>query len=249
MFEALLEDVFKKAGSLKLHLTPEEHNELVGDLVSWLSVEAEPLIGVSQAVLGKDIFKGFDVGFEYSRTPAKEEGLVSVPVNLCTMYIRKEREDRTISLNCDIDRFNMTRNNIDFASVCIELDICGAEGKRVFEELYKNYKRPIVRLLENEKVEFSTSYCSDIVGSYKGKSTQKKLDEYFSDPDVDNCFTLSKNFVEKAGAAELFRVFLLLTALFSSCFGYIGQRKKLDLFELYMKRLSLTFSQRCSAIL
>jgi len=238
MFEALLDEAFKKAGDPYLKMTPEEHKELVDEFAPWLSIEFEPLIGASQAVLGKEIFKDFQIGLEYSQSRPDKDGLISIPIDISCVYFRRKREDRCISINCKIYRCNAFRGRIDPASIGVELDICGDEEKAAFEEFYKNYKHPIQKLLEEEKIEFFTSYYSDIIGKYKGKSASKKLDEYFTDPNVDNCFSLSKNFIGKVDASEIIRAFILLSALFHSCHGYMEKRKKLDRFESYYGRLA-----------
>lgn len=202
-----------------------------------LSIECEPLIGASQAVLRKEIFKDFQIGLEYSHVRPNKDGLMSVPIDIGCLYIRRKREDRRISVNCKIYRCNAFRGRTDSASIDVELDICGDEERAAFEGFYKNHKRHIQKMLEEEKIEFFTSYCSDTVGNYKGISASKKLDEYFADPDVDNCFSLSKNFIGKADASEIIRVFILLSVLFHSCQGYMEKPKKLDRFESYYRRL------------
>lgn len=237
MFEALLNEVFDKAGDPYLKMTPEKHVELTAQLASWLSIECEPLIGASQAVLGKGIFKDFQIGLEYNQRRPDENGLVSIPLEIIYFYIRRKREDHYISINCKINRCNISRKQVFPASVAIELEICGRDERVAFEEFYKNYKLPIQKLLQSEKIEFCTSYCSDIIGIYRGNSASKKLDEYFTDPDGDDSFNLNKNFSGKADASEIIRVFIVLSALFHSCHGYMEKRIKRDRFELYMRRL------------
>nr|VFJ56559.1 MAG: hypothetical protein BECKFW1821B_GA0114236_102827 [Candidatus Kentron sp. FW] len=200
MFESLLEEVTKKAGDPHAKVTTTEYDELINEFLPRLSLEYEPLLGASKAVLGTNIFEESEIGLEYSRTEPDKAGLVWIPVSVGCMYIRRKREDKGISVNTHILRCNVTRRRYDPASICVEFDICGLEEKRAFEELYRNYRRPIQRLLDANQVEFFTSYCSDIIGKYKGNIPSRKLEEYFSDPDVDNCFSLSKNFVSAANS-------------------------------------------------
>jgi len=235
MFEQLLQEIYEKAGELNLKTTQAEYKELIDEFLPWLSIECEPLIGASQAILGEQIFKDFEIGLEYYSLPSKEDGLMPIPIDIGHLYVRRKREDQNISINCSIYRCNISHYLP--ASIKIELDICGYNGRKAFEELYKNYRRPIQKCLEQEKIEFFTSYCSDIVGKYKGNSPSKKLDEYFSDPDAYESFSLSKNFIGKAEASQIIRVFILFSALFHSCYGYMETKKKLDRFELYLRRL------------
>ncbi|AFL73663.1 hypothetical protein [Thiocystis violascens] len=237
MFESLLDEVTEKAGDPYAKLTAAQHEEIINEFLPWLSLDCEPLLGASKAVLGNDIFKDSEIGLEYIHLKPDESGLVSIPVCIGCTYIRRSREDRGISVNINIFSCNVTRHRNDPASIYVDLDICGVEEKRAFEEMYKNYKRPIQRLLDANQIEFETSYCSDIVGRYKGNIPSRKLDEYFSDPDVDDCFSLGKNFIRSAEAADIIRVFLLLCALYHSCCGRLASRKNIDRFAVHLPRL------------
>lgn len=237
MFEALLEEVFKKAGDLYAKITADEHQELIKEFLPWLSLESEALLGASRAVLGTNIFEESEIGLEYSHLKPDEKGLMSLPIDIGCMYIRRNRGDRTISINNSIYRRNVARHRHEPASINVEFYICGDKEKKAFEELYKNYRRPIEKLLEDNQVEFFTSYCSDIIGKYKGRSPSKKLDEYLSDPNGDNCFSLSKNFIKVADSTEIIRVFLLFSALYHSCHGYLAKPKNIDRFAAHIPRL------------
>lgn len=46
--------------------------------------------------------------------------------------------------------------------------------------MYKDCRAQICRLLEQARIEFFTSYCSDIGGKSKRNKVSVKLDEYFS---------------------------------------------------------------------
>lgn len=237
MFEALLEEVSAKVGNLHVKVTKAEHNELVKEFLPWLSMECEPLLGASRAVLGADLFEGSEIGLEYKHLAPDDEELMSLPVDIGCMYIRKRRDDRGLSVNVNIFRCNFVKHRREPASINVELDICGLAEKKAFEELYGNYRRPMQRLLDANRAEFSTSYCSDTIGKYKGNSPSKKIDEYLSDTEVDNCFSLSKNFVGSADSAGIIRVFLLFSAIYHSCRGYLATKKNPDLFEAHMTRL------------
>ncbi|HEY8098585.1 MAG TPA: hypothetical protein VIE65_21170, partial [Methylobacter sp.] len=178
-----------------------------------------------------------EIGLEYHHSKPNEDGLMSVPVDIGCLYIRKTREDRAISIKIDILRCNIEKHRHEPASINVEFEVCGNNEKAIFEEIYNNYRRPIQRLLDENQIEFFTSYCSDIIGTYKGKSPSKKIEEYFSDPNVDNCFSLSKNFIKGVDSAEIIKIFLLFSALYHSCYGYLAKRKNIDRFVAHIPKL------------
>lgn len=217
MFSALLEAVDSHCSESRMKVTPEQHKALIDDVLPWLSIEAEPLLGAAKALLGDGIFDTAEIGFEYSTVRLDENGTMDLPISFGSMYVRSERKNHALSLDLTVLRSYTSRLELRPASVEIELDICDLTAKMVFESMYKDYRAQICRLLEQAQITFFTSYCSDIVGKAKRNKVSVKLDEYFSDPQVDNCFTLSKSCPRDTDHSSAIRAFLALSTLFVAC--------------------------------
>lgn len=237
MFEALLSSVYEKAGDPHQKFTVAEHKELVEDFLSFLSIECEPLIGAAKAVFGETVFKGSEIGMEYGSTRPDKDGLVYFGAALGTLYIRRTREDHSISLNVDLLCCNIERHSHKPASIFLQLDVDNANGKEALKALIRNYRRPIERLLEKNSIEFETYYRSDIVGKYKGKSAILKIDEYFSDPEPCESLSLIRNFIGSVDSKSIMQTFLFFSAIYHSCLGYMEKGKNLDRFAQHSARL------------
>ncbi|MCY1389460.1 hypothetical protein D3C76_550640 [compost metagenome] len=217
MFSTLLDAVDSHCPESQMKVTPEQHKALIDDALPWLSIEAELLLGATKALLGDGIFDTSEIGFEYSTVKLDENGAMDLPISFGNMYVRPERKNRALSLDLTILRSYTSRLGLHPASVEIELDIRNRNAKMIFESMYKDYRAQICRLLEQAQITFFTSYCSDIVGKAKSNKVAVKLDEYFSDPEVDNCFTLSKSCPRDTKHSAAIRAFLALSTLFVAC--------------------------------
>lgn len=243
MFEALLSSLYEKAGDHHQKFTVAEHKELVDDFLPFLSIECEPLIGAAKAVFGETIFKDSEIGLEYGSTRPDKDGLVYAGIALGTLYIRRKREDRSISLNVDLLCCNPDRHTPKPASIFLQIEfddpngVDGPSGKEALQTLVKNYRRPLERLLEKNSIEFETSYCSGIVGKYKGKSALLKLDEYFSDPEACESVSFTRNFIGSVDARSIMQTFLLFSAIHHSCLGHMGKGRNIDRFAQHSARL------------
>ncbi len=241
MFEDILNYFSKNVSERDLKITNKHYQKLKDDFLPILGKEARPLIGASEAIFGKKIFSTSDFGMLSPRLKEDQNGLVSMPISLGHLYIKTERDteiDSSLSIDISLFTFNLTpRNKIKPASIYLEFNICGDKEGKAFQELFKNYRRPMQQLIESNKIEFFSSYYSEIVGKYKGNNTMLKIEEYYSDPNIDNIFSLNRNFVGTVEASEIINVFLIFSALYDSCNGYLGKRKALDLFAKHSSKL------------
>lgn len=217
MFSGLLEAVGSRCPDTNTKLTPEQHKELLNEVLPWLSVDAEPLLGAARAIFGESAFDSSKIGFECIPIKPDQDGLIHVPIQVCSMYVRPVKNCHSVSLNFTILQGFKSRRQIHQPSVQMELEIWGLEAKETFESLYKDYRSQITRILEHGKIQFFTSYCSDIVGKSKSNKLSVKLDEYFADPDVDNCFSLSKSCPSGTNHSTAIRGFLALSILYIAC--------------------------------
>jgi hypothetical protein len=218
MFSALLEAVESLCpGDLATRVSPDEYQVLVDAALGWLLDDSKPLLGAAQAVLGDDIFEPSEVGFECTAAKPNASGTVAVPVDLACMFIRPGGVNRALSLDLTVLRGYKKHPRLQQASVEIELDFNELSTKAAFESIYRDYKAQTCRLLDQAQLAFFTSYCSDIVGKTKSAKVSAKLDEYFSDPEADCSFTLSKSCPQGTAHSTGIRAFLILCVLYVAC--------------------------------
>jgi len=218
MFSALLEAVESLCPEdLATRVSPDEYQVLVDAALAWLSEDSKPLLGAAQAILGDGIFEPSEVGFEYASVKPNASGTVDVPVNLACMFARPDGVNRALSLNLTVLRGYKKHPRLQQASVEIELDFNDLSTKTAFESIYRDYKAQICRLLDQAQLAFFTSYCSGIVGKTKSAKVSAKLDEYFSDPEADCSFTLSKSCPRGTSHSAGIRAFLILCVLYVAC--------------------------------
>jgi hypothetical protein len=237
MFSTLLDVVDKHCPESRMHVTPERHKVLIDDVLPWLSIESKSLFGASRAILGESIFETSEIGFEYHAIRLDDGGTMDLPISLGSMYARSERKNRTLSLDLTVARGFSSQRGLHPASVAIEMHFCDLDAKAFFEAIYKDYRAQVCRLLERAQIEFFTSYCSDIVGKSKSKKLSALLDEYFSDPEVDNCFTLSKSCPRGIGYSVPIRAFLALSVLYAACRAALSGKAWRPTFEKNLQRL------------
>ena len=217
MFSDLLDEVDNRYRDPKMPLTTERHEESVGNALAWLSADSEPLFGATKALLGENVFEGSEIGFEWHPAQTHEGGVIHPPVMLGSMFVRGTRTDRSLSLDLSIARAFSSPTWHQPASVAIELEFGALGAKEAFETIYKDYRAQVRRLLQGANIEFFTPYCSQIVGRTKSNKAPVQLDEYLSDPDVDNCFTLSKPCPRGTTHSQAMRAFTALSALYIAC--------------------------------
>lgn len=238
MFSTLLDVVDSHCPESRMKVTPEQHKALIDDVLPWLSIEGEPLLGAAKALLGEGIFNASEIGFEYSTVRFDEDGTMDLPISIGNMYTRSERKDHSLSLDLTVLRGYTSRLGVHPASVEMELNICDLNAKAVFESMYKDYRAQICRLLEQAQITFFTSYCSDIVGKANRNKVSVRLDEYFSDPEVDNCFTLSKTCPRNTAHSAAIRAFLALSTLFIACRASLNRKTWRPAFEKNLLRFA-----------
>jgi hypothetical protein len=217
IFSTLLEEVESHCPESQMIVTPMQHKELIDDVIPWLSLDSESLFGASKALLGERIFESSEIGFEHNSIMLNQEGNVDLPISIACMYIRTERKNRELSLNLNVSRGYRSRLKLHPPSADIELEIWDRSTKMIFEGIYKDYRAQICRLLEYGQIKFFTSYCSEIVGQTKSQNIAIKLDEYFSDTEVDNCFSLSIQCNSNTESCVTIRAFLVLSVLYVAC--------------------------------
>jgi hypothetical protein len=101
-----------------------------------------------------------------------------------------------------------------------------------------HYRGQITRLFEYGQIQFFTSYCSDVVGKSKSNRLSVKLDEYFSDPEVDNCFSLSKPCPSGTSHSTAIRAFLALSVLYIACRACLAGKSGRSLLEKNLVRVA-----------
>lgn len=217
MFSDLLKAVESNCPNGDMRLTLEQHRDLLDKVLPWLSIDSEPLIGAAKALFGESVFNSSKLGIEYTTSKPDQDGLIHVPISVGFIYIRPENGCHGVSLNLTALRCFTSRRKIHRPSVNIELEILNLEAKKIFESLYRDYRGQINRLLEQAQIQFFTSYCSGIVGKSKSNKLSVKFDEYLSDPDVDNDFSLSKSCPSGTSYSAAIRAFLALSVLYVAC--------------------------------
>jgi hypothetical protein len=238
MFSGLLEAVESHCPNTDAALTSEQHKELLDEILPWLSVDAEPLLGAAQAIFGETAINSSEIGFEYIAPKPDQDGLIHVPIQVCSMYVRPTKDCRSVSLNFTVLRRFTSRGQIHRPSVEIELEIWDLAAKETFESLYKDYRGQMTRLLEHEQTQFFTSYRSDIVGRSKSNRLSVKLDEYFTDPEVDNCFSLTKSCPSGTSHSTAIRGFLALSVLYIACRACLAGKSGRSLLEKNLARMA-----------
>ncbi len=238
MFSGLLEAVASHCPDTDTALTSEQHKELLDEILPWLSVDAEPLLGATQAIFGEAVFDSSEIGFEYMAPKPDQDGLIHVPIQVCSMYVRPTKDSRSVSLNFTVLRGFTSRGQIHQPSVELELEIWDLAAKEAFESLYKDYRGQITRLLEHEQTQFFTSYCSDIVGKSKSNRLSVKLDEYFTDSEVDNCFSLTKSCPSGTSHSKAIRGLLVLSVLYIACRASLAGKSGRLLLEKNLARVA-----------
>lgn len=238
MFSSLLEEVQSRCPNTDTALTPEQHKQLLDDIFPLLSIDAEPLLGAAQAIFGEAIFDSSEIGFKYWAPKSDQDGLIHVPVEVCSMCVCPTKDCRSISLNLTVLRGFTSRSRTHQPSVELELEIRDLAAKEAFESIYKDYRGQITRLLEHEQTQFFTSYCSDIVGKSRSNRLSVKLDEYFSDPEVDNSFSLTKSCPSGTSHSTAIRGLLVLSVLYIACRASLAGKSSRSSFERNLVRIA-----------
>lgn len=231
MFSGLLETVESHYLDTDTTLTLEQHKKLLDEILPWLSVDADPLLGTARAIFGEGVFDSSEIGFEYMTPKPDQDGFIHIPIQVCSMYVRPTKDCRNISLNLTVLRGFTSRRQIHKSSVEIGLEIWDLKAKEAFESLYKDYRGQITRLLDHGQTQFFTSYCSDIVGKSKSNKLSVKFDEYFADPEVDNCFSLNMSCPSGTSHSTAIRGFLALSVLYIACRACLAGKNGRSLLE------------------
>jgi hypothetical protein len=237
IFSASIDLVNKLCPESRMTITPEQHKVLLDEVLPLLVIDSEPLLGAAKAILGDDIFATSAVGIEYSSQAPDKSGVFHLPIAIGSVYLRTEKNNSPLSLKVTVLRGYTSRFRGYPAHVVIELDVCDIRARLAFEAMYKDYRAQLCRLLEHARIEFFTSYCSDIVGKSKSKRPSVLLDEYFSDPQVDNHFTLSVPCRREVEHAVAIRAFLVMSIIYASCHAALRGKNWRSTFEKNLLRL------------
>lgn len=238
MFSLLLDSVDSHCPLELRKVSDDQHKALLNDALPLLSIDSEPLLGASKALLGETVFDSSAIAFEYSQVRKDEAGLMDLPIAFGCMYIRAEKPKRELSLEMSIYRSFKTPARHYPSCVALNLEINSLQSKQALEALYCDYRASTIRLLEYGQIEFEASYCSDIVGKTKSKKTAAKLDEYFSDREVDNCFTLTRQCPRGTSHSSAMRSFLALSLLYSACRSSLAGRSGAAAYERNVRKLT-----------
>lgn len=238
MFSVLLDTVDSHCPESRMKVSLEQHNALIEDVLPLLSIESAPLFGAAKAMLGEKIFDSSEIGLEYASMKPDNAGMMDLPISLGSMYVRSERKNRALSLDLTVLRSYTSRLGLNPASIEVEMDICDPNAKAIFEAIYKDYRAQVCRLLEQAQIVFFTSYCSDIVGKTKSNKLSVKLDEYFSDPKADECFTLTKSCPRGTEHFAAIRAFLALSTLYLACRTALARKVWRPTFEKNLLRFA-----------
>lgn len=133
MFSGLFDVVETHFSGTAVRISTAQHKEIIDQIVSCLSIEAEPLLGAARAILGDDIYKSSKIGFEYAVTKPDQDGLLDLPIQFAEMYVRPTKERRDISLNISVARGYRTNRQVLEPAVDIELEIQGLATKEAFD--------------------------------------------------------------------------------------------------------------------
>lgn len=237
MFSLLLDSVDSHCPIGLGKVGDDQHKALLDNALSLLYIDSEPLLGASRALLGETVFGSSAIALGYSSVRKDDAGFMDLPIDFGCMYIRPEKTNRELSLEMSIYRSFKTPARHHPSCVALNLEINGLQSKLALETLYCDYRASTIRLLEYGQIEFETSYCSDIVGKSKSKKTVAKLDEYFSDPEVDNCFALTKQCPRGTSHSSVMRAFLALSLLYSACRSSLTGRSGAAAFERNVRKL------------
>lgn len=216
-------------------LPPEQHKVLIDEALPSLMIDSDSILGAAKAIFGETYFDTSTIGFEHSHIKEKEENYIGVAFG--GMYIRAEENKRALSLELNLLRAYQSRAMRNPSCIAIDLEFAGLPEKQAFEALYRDYRAKIIQLLEYGQIEFSTCYCSDIVGKTKSWKIAAKLDEYFSDPEVDNAFTLTKLCPRGTSHSSAIRSFLALSVLYTACRAAASGKSAQSTFERNLQRL------------
>lgn len=196
-------------------LSPEQHKILIDETLPSLMIDSNPILGAAKAIFGEAYFNTSTIGFEHSHIKEKEENYIGVAFG--GMYIRAAQNKRALSLELNLLRVYQSRATKNPSYVAIDLEFGGLPEKQAFEAIYRDFRAKTIQLLEYGQIEFSTCYCSDIVGKTTSRRIAEKLDEYFSDPEVNNAFTLTKLCPRGISNSTVIRSFLALSVLYTAC--------------------------------
>jgi hypothetical protein len=213
----LFDTVEAHCPDLHMKLTQAQYDEIINEVLGCLSMESEPLLEIVKALFGETIFDGSTIGLQYNSCPPDRDGYMGVPISMGLIYIRPNKNNILLSLNIEVFRGFTHESQTHLTAVNMALEIDNSEAKKAFESLYKNYRAQIIRLLEYGQITFLTDYYSEIVGKSKSKKSSVKLDEYFSDPEIDNCFSLRIFCHRKVGYSSIVRAFLSLAIIYIAC--------------------------------
>lgn len=216
-------------------LPQEQHKVLIDEALPSLMIDSDPIMGAAKAIFGEAYFDTSTIGFEHSHI--KEQGENYIGVAFGGMYIRAAENKRSLSLELNLLRAYQSRATKNPSCVAIDLEFAGLPEKQAFEAIYRDFRAKTIQLLEYGQIEFSTCYCSDIVGKTKSRKIAAKLDEYFSDPEVDNAFTLTKLCPRGTSHSSVIRSFLALSVLYTACRTATLSKGAHSTFERSVQRL------------
>jgi hypothetical protein len=138
---------------------------------------------------------------------------------------------------CVLPGFSM-QNNTVFPRLWIELMVWGVEERKAFGKLLKNYYRIMELLLGDLEAEFTTACSFERLNKLKSQNPFTQLSTYYQKEDDDeNSFLLSRIFTYGESYEDIVRIFLVFSALYDSCLGYLTRTKDFDRILNYYQKL------------
>ena len=123
------------------------------------------------------------------------------------------------------------RNQIVPAKIVIEFEVWGHIERAGFGEMLTDYRRPIIKLLQNKGYEFFSSVPFDNVDAYKGKDLTRKLLLYYqNENDNESQFTISRELFADNKMSDAVDAVVPLAVLYDCAMGYSQVRKNRDRF-------------------
>lgn len=115
------------------------------------------------------------------------------------------------------------------AEIEVKFEIWGHHEQEAFRDLYRDYRRPIQKLIQGMQFDFHTAVAFDNVDQYKGKDTSKKLDLYYANiEDPEHMFSMAKVFNVDDGMSDLITAAIPLFALYACSFNYANKKQNKD---------------------
>jgi hypothetical protein len=145
---------------------------------------------------------------------------------LCFIQIESENSPTELQLAvCLFRRNRMFRPSLD-----IQIEFLGKRARQAFKGLYENYRKPVKGLLSKSELQFETEASFENQNQDEDAlAINKMLDLFFAEHlEWRNSFELTAVFHEDDQIKLIENTFIVASALYESCCGYLSKRKRFD---------------------